>query len=40
MTLAPEIEKSRNVFELMRGQSSDPPGITRTSYGAGENLTR
>ena len=38
MTLAPEIEKSWDVFELMREQSSDPLGITRTSYGAGENL--
>lgn len=38
MTLAPEIKKSWNVFELMREQSSDPPSFTRTSYGDGDNL--
>ena len=38
MTLAPEIEKSWDVFVLMREQSSDPLGITRTSYGDDENL--
>lgn len=38
MTSTPEIAKARTVFDMMREQSSDPPGVTRTSYGDGENF--
>ena len=35
---APEIEKARKVFDLLREHTSDPPGVTRPSYGDGENF--
>jgi len=38
MTLVPEIEKARDVFEHLRQHSADPPGVTRMSYGDGENF--
>ena len=38
MIFAPEIEKARDVFDKMREQSLDPPGVTRVSYGEGENF--
>jgi N-carbamoyl-L-amino-acid hydrolase len=38
MTISPEIDKARDVFDLLRQHSADPPGITRTSYGDGENF--
>ena len=38
MTRPPEIAKAQAVFEHLREHSSDPPGVTRTSYGEGENF--
>jgi N-carbamoyl-L-amino-acid hydrolase len=38
MTFAPEIEKARDVFNKIREHSLDPPGVTRISYGEGENF--
>ena len=38
MTRPPEIAKAQAVFEHLREYSSDPPGVTRTSYGDGENF--
>ena len=38
MTPPPEIEKARKVFDLLREHTSDPPGVTRSSYGDGENF--
>lgn len=38
MTITPEIEKARDVFDSMRAHSADPPGVTRASYGDGENF--
>ena len=38
MILPPEIAKAQAVFEHLREYSSDPPGVTRTSYGDGENF--
>ena len=35
---SPEITKAHAVFEHLRENSSDPPGVTRTSYGDGENF--
>ena len=38
MTNSPEIDKAREVFDSMREHTTDPPGITRASYGEGENF--
>ena len=38
MTRSPEIAKAQEVFEHLHEHSSDPPGVTRTSYGDGENF--
>lgn len=38
MTQSPEIAKARETFDSLREYSSDPPGVTRTSYGDGENF--
>ena len=34
----PEIVKAQEIFERLHEYSSDPPGVTRTSYGDGENF--
>ena len=38
MTRPPEIAKAQEVFEHLHEHSSEPPGVTRTSYGDGENF--
>ena len=38
MTSPPEFERARETFDRLREHSSDPPGVTRTSYGDGENF--
>ena len=38
MTATPEIAKAQDVFARLREHSSDPPGVTRVSYGDGENF--
>ena len=38
MTSPPEFERARQTFDRLREHSSDPPGVTRTSYGDGENF--
>ena len=38
VTRSPEIAKAQEVFEHLHAYSSDPPGVTRTSYGDGENF--
>lgn len=35
-TIAPETEVAAELFRQLRGNTSDPPGITRASYGPGE----
>ena len=38
MTATPEIAKAQDAFARLREHSSDPPGVTRVSYGDGENF--
>ena len=38
MITPPEIAKSQEVFDRLREHSSDPPGVTRISYGDGESF--
>lgn len=38
MTSPPEFARARETFDRLREHSSDPPGVTRTSYGDGENF--
>ena len=38
MTRPHEITKAQEIFERLHEHSSDPPGVTRTSYEDGENF--
>ena len=38
MSEAVELQKAHALFERIRSQSADAPGVTRISYGDGENF--